>query len=134
MKISDQPTFIIWSAKDMKTEMKAIRKRNYKAFRSWESKCNWEYEGSDDAINYMVYAGRRLKKNEVYIEVDKQPTFWERRDNTDGFLIHKNVTDVVIDGPYLTVFYDGTKQDYKFIKKFERYDKLMRPKRQKRNS
>lgn len=127
MKINCIPAYIIWSADAVKKERKAIKKRNYKAFKTWESKCNWEEEGSNDALNFMVYGLLRLRKDEFYIEVDNQPTFWECRDNTDGFLVHRNVTDVVVNGLYLTVFYDGARQDYKFIKKFDRYDKLMCP-------
>lgn len=133
MKISDKSCYKLWNREDMKKEISAIKKRNPKAFRNWESKCKWEEEDSPEALNFMVYEEiLRQKKDVIYIEVDNQPTFWWCRDDTDGFLIHENVTDVIVDGKYLTVFYDGKKQDYKFIKKFERYDKLMRPRRQKK--
>lgn len=125
MNISDQPSFKLWTREDIKKEINAIRERNPAAFRNWESKCEWEETDDPEALNYLVYEDLELKKNEIYMEVEKQPTFWECRDDTDGFLVHKNVTKVVVDGKYLTVFYDGKKQDYRIIKKFQRYDKLI---------
>jgi hypothetical protein len=123
MKISENPTIELITQADAERKKTELRKKNAAAFRNHRRK--WKFESTNEGINYQVYAHiLRLKKDEVYIEIDNQGTSWECRDHTDGYLIHKNVKNVVFNGKVLTVYCDDLVQEYRFCEKIMCFEKL----------
>jgi len=119
MKLSENPTIkkITFQAAKMKKAVLRSKKTHRR---------NRRDKSKNEELNYQVYAYLLdLKKDEEYIQIDNQPTFWECRDDTDGLLVHANVKNVVYKNKALIVYPKDSVQKYRYNEELECFEKLL---------